>query len=61
VPSTTTGFCVSSVATTHLASVVKFLDLRDCLLLLNRKVPSFHIPQTGIACGRPSGHTLTTQ
>jgi hypothetical protein len=61
VPSTTTGFCVSSVATTHRESAIRFLDLRDPLLLLNHNIPSCHIPHTGMVCGRPSGHTLTSQ
>jgi hypothetical protein len=53
--------CVSSVVTTQRESAVRFLDLRDCLLLLNQSAPSCHIPHTGIACGRPSGQTLTNQ
>jgi len=60
-PSTMTGFCVSSVATTQRGSAVRFLDLRDGLLLLNQNPPACHIPHTGIACGCPSGQALTTQ
>jgi hypothetical protein len=61
VPSRTTGFCVSSVATKHRGSASRFFDFREPLLLLNQKAPPCHIPHTGIVCGRPSGHTLTTQ
>ena len=35
--------------------------LREPVLLLNHSTASSHMPQTGMACGRPSGHTLATQ
>jgi hypothetical protein len=35
--------------------------LRDPALLLNHKVLSSHMPQTGMTCGRPSGQTVATQ
>jgi len=61
VPSTTTGLFASSVATTQRGFAVRFLDLRDGLLLLNQNSSLCHIPQTGIACGRPPGHVVTSQ
>jgi hypothetical protein len=61
IPSTTTGFSASSVVTTHRGSPDRFFDLREGLLLLNQNISSCQIPHTGIACGRPSGHLVTTQ
>jgi hypothetical protein len=49
------------VVTTHRGSADRFFDLREGLLLLNQNVASCQIPHTGIACGRPSGHLVTTQ
>jgi hypothetical protein len=61
VPSSTTGLSASCVATTQRGSSCRLRTLRDFRLLENHNARSSHIPHTGIAWGRPSGHTVTTQ
>ena len=61
VPSITTGSRASSVVTTHRGSAVRFRTLRDRTALVNHRMLSSHMPQTGIECGLPSGQLLVTQ
>jgi hypothetical protein len=61
VPSRTTGSVASSVVTQHCELAARLRILREPMLLLNHSTASSHMPQTGIECGLPSGHTLDTQ
>ena len=56
-----TGSPASSVVTTQRGSALRFLALRDWTPEVNHSVLSSHMPQTGMACGWPSGQIDTTQ
>jgi hypothetical protein len=60
-PSITTGSTAFSVVTTQRGSAARLRTLRDPRLLENQNAPSCQTPQTGMACGRPSGQRLATQ
>jgi hypothetical protein len=60
-PSTTTGSSASSVVTTQRGSAARLRALRDRGPLLNHTASPSHTAQTGIECGRPSGHRLVIQ
>jgi len=60
-PSMTTGSPGSSVAMVHRGSPRRLRALRERLLLLNHSAASCQIPHTGMTCGRPSAHSVTTQ
>lgn len=61
VPSTTTGSTGLSVVTTQRGSAARLRALRERRLLENQNAPSCQTPQTGMACGRPSGQLVATQ
>ena len=60
-PSMITASRANSVQTTQSRFFSKLRDLRDCLPVLNKKVPFRHNPQTTIVCGLPSALTVVIQ
>jgi hypothetical protein len=49
------------VVTQQRGSARRLRTFRDSMALVNHRVLSSQVPQTGMVCGLPSGQVLTTQ